>query len=641
MALKVGDLVADLKLDPSKFEKGLDDSEKSAKKSGGNFSSIFALAGTGAALAFGAAMLSGLDQGSVGAKVAAQLGQGSKEAAKYGKIAGELYADNWGASMASLGEALTAIQRANLIDPSDTEGLKELTKQASILADTFGLDVQMSINAVGNMIRNGLVPDAKTAFDLIAAGAQHGVDKAGDLVETFNEYSTQFRDLGLTGAQAMGLLSQGLLAGARDADTVADALKEFAIRAQDGSTTSAAGFKAIGLNAKQMTKVFAAGGPAAAAGLDQVLDRLRAMKDPVARNAAAVALFGTKAEDLQNSLFALDPSAATAALGDFANAADKAGDMASNTAAGKMAALKREVTATATAFGASLAPELMKAVGWIKDNQSWVSKLAIGIAALAAVVVTISAAQKAWTAIQAAWTVVTGAATAAQWLWNVAMMANPIGLIILAVIALIAVIVLIATKTTWFQDLWKWAWTGIKAAAQAVADWFTGTIVPSLKKAFDQIVGALTWLRNGFMSIFTTIGSIIIGAFNYAVSVARGAINNLIGLVNTAINGINSVIRAANHIPGVNINTMQNIPRLAGGGVVSPRPGGTPVIMGDGGEVEYGIPRSQLESMLARAAGGGSGGTVHVVISGTGILRGVRGTARVQGGSAQTVLVGG
>lgn len=58
----------------------------------------------------------------------------------------------------------------------------------------------------------------------------------------------------------------------------------------------------------------------------------------------------------------------------------------------------------------------------------------------------------------------TGIATAAQWLWNAAMDANPITLIIIGIAALVAAVVLIATKTTWFQDLWHAAWNGIQAA---------------------------------------------------------------------------------------------------------------------------------------------------------------------------------
>jgi hypothetical protein len=64
-----------------------------------------------------------------------------------------------------------------------------------------------------------------------------------------------------------------------------------------------------------------------------------------------------------------------------------------------------------------------------------------------------------------------GLVTAAQWLWNIAMDANPLGLIVLAIAAVIAIIVLIATKTTWFQDLWKATWGWVKKAASNVWDW--------------------------------------------------------------------------------------------------------------------------------------------------------------------------
>jgi phage-related protein len=58
----------------------------------------------------------------------------------------------------------------------------------------------------------------------------------------------------------------------------------------------------------------------------------------------------------------------------------------------------------------------------------------------------------------------TAIATAAQWLWNAAMDANPITLIIIGIAALVAAIVWIATKTTWFQTIWKASWGAIKDA---------------------------------------------------------------------------------------------------------------------------------------------------------------------------------
>lgn len=66
----------------------------------------------------------------------------------------------------------------------------------------------------------------------------------------------------------------------------------------------------------------------------------------------------------------------------------------------------------------------------------------------------IMAATKAW--------------TAAQWLLNVAMSMNPIGWVIIAVVALVAVIVVLWNKSATFRNFWITVWNGIKVATLAV-----------------------------------------------------------------------------------------------------------------------------------------------------------------------------
>lgn len=73
---------------------------------------------------------------------------------------------------------------------------------------------------------------------------------------------------------------------------------------------------------------------------------------------------------------------------------------------------------------------------------------------------------------QAAYTVVVSTATkvwaATQWLLNAALTANPIGIVVVAVVALVAVVVLIAKKTNWFQTAWAKSWAAIKFVASGV-----------------------------------------------------------------------------------------------------------------------------------------------------------------------------
>jgi hypothetical protein len=627
VALDIGELVGRLKVDDKGMDKGLKEGESKFAKFSDKLTKLALAGGLAAAAAFGGAILANLNQDAIGAKISAQLGTGAEEAAAYGKIAGKLYAENWGESVEAIGDTLKAVAKAQIAPDETDAALEDTVRRAQILADVFGQDVDGSVRAVQQLIRNGLVPDAKAGFDLIAAGIQGGVDKSDDLLDTLNEYSTEFREIGISGPQALGLLQQGLEGGARDADTVADALKEFAIRSKDASKTSIDGFKSLGLNGEKMTAVFAKGGPEAAKGLDTVLDKLRAIKDPVEQNRIAVELFGTKAEDLGNSLFSLDLTTVSGEFEHAAGAIDRAGEAASNTDAAKLETFKREAMAAAQSIAADLVPSLAAMGGWIKDNANWLKPLVEILGAAAVVIVAVNLATKAWAATEAAFTAVKGVATAAQWLWNAALWASPITWIVAGILLLVGVIILIATKTTWFQDAWNWAWGGIKAGAAAVWSWISGVLWPGLVgwfnsfgtaavqakntfvNAFNAVVSFLVGVKDWFGRIFSAIGGFIAAGFEYGKDKARGAINSIIGFANNAIGAINSVISMANKIPGVNIGGIDSIPKLAGGGVVSPRTGGTPVIMGDGGQVEYGVPKSDMEAIIAKAVG--AGGTGH------------------------------
>lgn len=330
-----------------------------ANQAGGQMDAMGGKVGAlkGAMVALGAAVIAalplaalagfsaGLDRVGEKAKLAAQLGLTGADAAKAGKVAGDLYAQGWGESFADAGEAVKRVTQDIGVSMNSAD-FKPIANKVMALGDTFDQDLGGTTRAVGQMIKTGLAKDANEALDVIAAGMTKGVDKSEDFLDTLNEYGTQFRKLGLDGATATGLLSQGLKAGARDADLVADALKEFSIRAVDGSTTSAEGYKALGLEADKLTAQIAKGGPEASRGLDTVLTRLKAMKDPVKQNAAAVALFGTQSEDLGQALYSLDPSTAVAGLGKVKGAAQQMADTMSNNAAHKVEAFKRTVQNT-------------------------------------------------------------------------------------------------------------------------------------------------------------------------------------------------------------------------------------------------------------------------------------------------------
>lgn len=332
-------------------------------------------AGAGAAIAAGLAVATAaaavlkqaldasIERTNVGALIAAQTGD-TTHIAELGKLAGSVYADNFGESIQQAGQAVRDTIRNHLV-PEDAgdEAIKVISEKLLTLGQIAEADSAEVARAIHKMLVTGMAQDATEAFDILTVGFQNGANEADDLLDTFDEYSIQFKELGLNGKEALGLLSQGLKGGARDADTVADALKELAIRAQDGSAGSLAAFKQLGLDGKQLSAMFASGGQVARTALDMIIDKTKGISDPMQRNAIAVGLFGTKAEDLQDALFGLDLDKAVQGLGDIEGAADKASAALGTGIGPAVETMKRKLQQGFADLGDVIAPTVMEVIG--------------------------------------------------------------------------------------------------------------------------------------------------------------------------------------------------------------------------------------------------------------------------------------
>jgi phage-related minor tail protein len=301
-------------------------------------------AGTAVGALFVSGLTSAMDIQEANHLLAAQLGFTGPESAKAGKIAGDLYKNAYGDSVSEVNGVLKEVFQNGLATVNDSaDAIKGVTTQVMNFAKIAGEEALPVTRAVSQMLKTGLAKNATEAFDILTRGQQLGVNKSQDLLDTFNEYGTQFRKIGLDGPTALGLMSQAIKGGARDSDLAADSLKEFSIRAIDGSATTVDAFKSLGLSAKGMQEQIAGGGPKAAAGLGMVLDKLRGIKDPAEQSRIAVELFGTQAEDMGKALFKMDTKTAVAGLGKLKGAAADAGDTLNDTAKGKFTAAMRTI----------------------------------------------------------------------------------------------------------------------------------------------------------------------------------------------------------------------------------------------------------------------------------------------------------
>lgn len=182
---------------------------------------------------------------------------------------------------------------------------------------------------------------------------------------------------------------------------------------------------------------------------------------------------------------------------------------------------------------------------WILKNKDWISSLAVSVGVLVGSYKLWMQYQKIMAAggfikwimsgVKATklWTAVTKGAAAAQKALNAVMKANPIGLVITAVTALVAGLTWFFTKTETGKELWsqfmdvlKSGWDAVKEKMSGFFDWAKGlwdsavqkfgearaamapiieTIQEIAQVIIEKVISAFTWWAETVFSVFTAV----------------------------------------------------------------------------------------------------------------------------------------
>lgn len=668
---------------------GMDDEQvaKGTKKLEGRFNKTWGGIQKGAGLAgvaIGAAVIGGAIQGleseAVTDKLAASLGAEGTEAEELGQIAGSLYANGFGASMDEVASAVEAT--VSSFDKLGEGGVEKVSEQTLNLAKAFELDVPRAAQVAGQAVKSGLAKDATEALDLLTYSMQK-VPKAvrEDILDAVDEYGPFMAGIGIKGEKAFGLLVKASEKGMYGIDKTGDALKEFTIRATDMSAASKVGYDALGMSQEKMSAALLKGGDTGAKAFDQIVAGLVGIKDPVKQSQAALALFGTPLEDLSvqeipNFLKGLQNT--QTGMDDAAGATDRLGETLNDNASTKLEAFKRKAQAALVDQLAKAVPYIEKTFGWLQKNSDWVVPLATGLGILA-------------TAI--------GIIVAVQWAWNAALAVSPVTWIVLGIVALIAVIVYLATKTQFFQTIWGAVWGFMKAVGAWFAGPFAGFFVMIGKKIAAFAVGAWNIIKAYFTFwyalLFTVIAKVkafVVAVWNLvkmyfgfwqglfkkvvqwgadAISTIRTKFNSFVTWIggipgkissklSTMWNGLKSGFKTAVNwvigkwnsihfsIPSFSVLGksfgggsigVPKIPFMAKGGVVPARAGGTIVNVGEAGRDEAIVPLNRAGGMLG---GGGKESVIRIQGDGSkvaaGLIEVLRTAIKDKGGNVQFVI---
>lgn len=168
----------------------------------------------------------------------------------------------------------------------------------------------------------------------------------------------------------------------------------------------------------------------------------------------------------------------------------------------------------------------------------------------------------------------TKAAAAAQRLWNLAMTANPIGLVVTAIAALAAGIIYAYNHSETFRRIVDAAWAAIKVAAEAVVKWFMDTAWPMLKKVWEGIGEGWSWLVTkagevwtGVREKFTAIVDFVKGLpgaiTNAAKGMWEGLKNGLVAVLNWIGDKWNAVADTLSiEVGGKQISAIPHMPKF-------------------------------------------------------------------------------
>lgn len=185
-----------------------------------------------------------------------------------------------------------------------------------------------------------------------------------------------------------------------------------------------------------------------------------------------------------------------------------------------------KISGAITSLTTKVLPPLMSGVTWVIDNANWLVPI---LGTVIGLIGGISAGLKIYNAAVTA-------AKIAQMAWNLAMTANPIGIVIAAIAALVAAFAVLWNKCDGFRNFWLGLWDKIKSVASGAKDFMS--------------------------SVFSGIASILTAPFNAKISLINGAIK--------AINKIK--VNIPDWVPewgGRTIGfSLPTIPKLAKGGII-------------------------------------------------------------------------
>ena len=503
-------------------------------------------------------------------KAAAYFGETGEAAEDTAQVIKAVYEGGVGDSMDTVSDAVIAVKQ-NFRDLDQTE-LTNLTNQAIILEELYGIDMNETLRGASSLMKNfGM--SGQEAMDFIVAGTQNGLDKTNELGDNLSEYSGKFSQAGYSAQEYFQLLNNGLDGGAYNLDKVNDAINEVTTRLADGTVADNIGIYSD--KTQELFQKWQDGGATQKEVIDSIVsDIANTTNEQDALNQAAQA-FGTMAED-GNLKFITSLTSVGNTYDDVSGKAQGMFD-ATSTPAQEMESNMRKLKDSLLPLGEQLMelanaiiPPLVEGVQKVAD---FFGNLPTPIQNFIAILGGLIAAFTALAPVIRAVVTIIGAFGAAT--------LGPIIGIIAGVAAAIAGIIAIIQNwgsiTQWFGDVWDSICSGIGSLVESLKGWFSdlwnhiqnvwngicNAVQVAVMFLGSIIQGAVQIITLPFQMIWENCKGVVISAWNMIKSAVSTAIQAVSGVISSVMGTIQSIISsiwsAISSRVSVAVNSIKNV----------------------------------------------------------------------------------
>ena len=293
------------------------------------------------------------------AKFQAQTGASSNEMNKFKNIARDVWSNNFGEDVSDVADMM-GIVKQQMQGISDVD-LKNVTEDLITLRDTFGMDENETLRGAQQLMKQFGV-SSQEAFDLMATGAQNGLNKSDELGDNISEYSGKFAQAGYSADEYFQLMQNGLDGGAYNLDKVNDAINEVTTRLVDGTIEGA--LDSFDTKTQDVFKAWQEGRATQKDVVNAIVEDISKTTNEQEKLNKSATAFGTMGEDF-NAGFIQSLTTVGNKYKDVEGAMDKVKDIANGGLKNALSGLGRTFLDSFTPIGELITPILAGIIGLI------------------------------------------------------------------------------------------------------------------------------------------------------------------------------------------------------------------------------------------------------------------------------------